>query len=97
MSKVPITNLERGGITVWKIMDLFKCAIKKYAKILATILERVMDKLVNRDQVGFMRHKIITDSMKKSFMLIQIDGDTQIPVFANPANIQKEWNKIETA
>lgn len=24
MSKVPITNLERGGIRVWKIIDLFK-------------------------------------------------------------------------
>lgn len=56
-----------------------------------------MDKLINRDQVGFMRHKIITDSMKKSFMLMQIDGDTQTLVFANSANIQEEWNRIETA
>lgn len=56
-----------------------------------------MDKLINRNQVGFMRHKVITDSMKKSFMLMQTDGDTQILLFASSADIQEEGNRIETA
>lgn len=74
-----------------------KRAMKKYAKVLATRLERVMGKLINRDQVGFMRHEIIIDSMKKSFMLMQIDGDTQTLVFANAANMQEDCNRIEVA
>lgn len=60
---------------------------------MATRLERVMDKLIHRDQVGFMRHETIIDSMKKSFMLIQIDSDTQTLVFANSVNIQEVYNK----
>lgn len=52
-----------------------------------------MDKLIHRDQAGFMRHETIIDSMKKSFMLIQIDSDTQTLVFANSVNIQEVYNK----
>jgi hypothetical protein len=52
-----------------------------------TILERVMDKLIHRDPVGFMRHERIMDKLKKSFMLMQIDNDTQTLVFANSVNI----------
>jgi hypothetical protein len=54
-----------------------------------------MDKLIHRDQVGFMRHEIITDSLKKSFMLMQIDSDIQILVFANSINIQEVRNRME--
>lgn len=54
---------------------------------MVTILERVMDKLIHRDPVGFMRHERIMDKLKKSFMLMQIDNDTQTLVFANSVNI----------
>ena len=40
-----------------------------------------------------MRHETIIDSMKKSFMLMQIDSDTQTLVFANSVNIQEVCNK----
>lgn len=60
-----------------------------------TRLERVMGKLINRAQAGFMRHEIITVSMKKSFMLMQIDSDTQILVFANSVNMQEEYNRMD--
>lgn len=54
-----------------------------------------MNKLIHRDQVGFMRHEIITDSLKKGFMLIQIDNDTQTLVFANSANTKEVCNRME--
>lgn len=54
-----------------------------------------MGKLIHRDQVGFMKHEIIADSMKKSFMLMQIDSDTQTLVFANSVNIQEVCNRME--
>lgn len=60
-----------------------------------TRLERVMAKLINRDQVGFMRHEIITDSTKKSFMFMQIDSDARILVFANSVTMQEEYNRME--
>lgn len=54
-----------------------------------------MGKLIHRDQVEFMRHEIITDSMKKSFMLMQIDSDTQTLVFANSVNTLEVCNRME--
>lgn len=60
-----------------------------------TRLERVMDKLIHKGQVGFMRHEIIADSLKKGFMLMQIDNDTQTLVFANSVNIQEVCNRME--
>lgn len=60
-----------------------------------TQLERVMAKLINRDQVGFMRYEIITDSMKQSFMFMQIESDTQTLVFANSVTMQEESNRME--
>lgn len=62
-----------------------------YAKILVTRLERGMCKLVHGDQVGFMRHEIITDTLKKGFMLMQINNDTQTLVFANYVNVQESF------
>lgn len=52
-----------------------------------------MGKLINRDQVGFMRHEIIADSMEKGFMLMQTDSDTQTLVFANSVNMQEECGR----
>lgn len=37
-----------------------------------------------------MRHEIIAGSMKKSFMLMQTDSDTQTLAFADSVNMQEE-------
>lgn len=76
-------------------IKITKCAINIHDKILETRLERVMNKLIHRDQVGFMRHEIITDSLKKGFMLMQIDNDTQTLVFANSLNTQEVCNRMK--
>ena len=60
-----------------------------------TILERVMDKLIHSDHVGFMRHERIMARLKKGFMLMQIDNDTQTLVFANSVNIQEVCNRMK--
>lgn len=97
-SAMNIPSLEEGGIAVLKVMGpikITKCTINIHAKILETRLERLMNKLIHRGQVGFMRHEIITDSLKKGFMLMQIDNDTQTLVFANSINTQEVCNRME--
>lgn len=60
-----------------------------------TRVERIMGKLINRGQAGFMRHEIIAGRMKKSFMLMQTDSDAQTPMFANSVNTQEEGGRTD--
>ena len=68
---------------------------KEMCQGLMTRLKRVMNKLINRDRVGFIRHELITDDTMKSFMFIRIDSDRL--VFASSVNVQEDYNGIEIA
>lgn len=78
-------------------ISLLTTDLEVFAKALALCLERVIHALVNADQTGFIRGRLISDNIRRLLHIIDVtDGyQNQCAVFSLDA--EKAWEYMWTA
>lgn len=82
-------------LTNWRPITLLTCDYKIIAKALAKRLQVVLPSIIDEDQTGFMKDRLISENIRKTIEVVQFTHDHKIPCIIMNLDYQKCFDYLE--
>ena len=92
---IPKKYKDLDYIKNWRPLTLLNTDYKILSKVLAIRLKLCLDKLVNRDQTGFMKNRFIGENIRKILDVINYAEMEDIPALIISIDFEKCFDRIE--
>ena len=79
----------------WKTGDLLNCDYKIAAKSIANRIKKVLPKIINNDQTGFLKNRTIGENIRLIDSIIKYASTKQIPGLLLFIDFEKAFDSIE--
>lgn len=76
-------------------LSILNCDIKIFAKVISNRLERVITKLVHPDQVGFIKQRYGSDSIRRLLNIKWANRNSPTPSLALALDAEKAFDRVE--
>ena len=95
-----ISLIEKPGkdqllLKSWRPLSLLCCDYKIYAKIIANRLQLVIDKLILKDQVGFLKNRYISNNLMDLNSILMTAQKEQLEVTIVCIDFEKAYDTVE--
>ena len=92
---IPKKHKDLNYIKNWRPLTLLNSDYKILSKVLAIRLKLCLDKLINRDQTGFMKNRFIGENIRKILDVIDYTEMEDIPAIIISIDFEKCFDRIE--
>ncbi len=92
---IPKKHKDLEYIKNWRPLTLLNTDYKILSKVLAIRLKLCLDKLVNKDQTGFMKNRFIGENIRKILDVIDFTEMENIPAILISIDFEKCFDRIE--
>ena len=94
---IPKKDADPHFITNWRPITLLNCDYKIATKAIANRIKRVIPKLINNDQTGFLKGRFIGENIRLIDSVINYASDQQIPGLLLFIDFEKAFDSLEWA
>ncbi len=95
ISLIPKKDKDLNYIKNWRPLTLLNTDYKILAKTLAKRLKLCLDKLINKDQTGFMKNRFIGENIRKILDILEYTENEQIPAILISIDFEKCFDRLE--
>lgn len=81
----------------YRPISLINVDCKILSKVLALRLDKVLPKIIHKDQVGFIKNRTSTDNMRRLLHLLWLNKSNLQPIVALSLDAQKAFDRVEWA
>ena len=92
---IPKKSKNANLLANWRPLTLLNTDFELISKVLAYKKKKFLDKLINKDQMGFMQGREISQNMRKMLDIIQYAEEKQVKVIIVSVDLKKSFNKID--
>ena len=82
-------------IASWRPLSLLSTCYKIFSKILARRLEKVLPKIIHKDQSGFIKKRGLNENLINLAMLMQISQSKNIPAIFTSFDFRKAFDLVQ--
>ena len=94
---IPKKDADPHFIRNWRPITLLNCDYKIATKAIANRIKRVIPKLINNDQTGFLKGRFIGENIRLIDSVINYASDQQIPGLLLFIDFEKAFDSLEWA
>ena len=92
---IPKKSKNANLLANWRPLTLLNTDFKLISKVLAYKMKKFLNKLINKDQMGFMQGREILQNIKKMLNIIQYAKEKQVKVIILSLDFETCFDKIE--
>ena len=92
---VPKKNKPANLLKNWRPITLLNCDYKIAAKSIANRIKKVLPKIINNDQTGFLKNRTIGENIRLIDSIISYTSTKQIPGLLLFIDFEKAFDSIE--
>ena len=94
---VPKKNKPANLLKNWRPITLLNCDYKMAAKSIANRIKKVLPKIINNDQTGFLKNRTIGENIRLIDSIIKYASTKQIPGLLLFIDFEKAFDSIDLA
>jgi hypothetical protein len=92
---LPKDNKPRHFLKNWRPISLLNTVYKIDSGVIASRLKRVLEKLIDLDQTGFIRGRYIGDNIRLIYDMLQFTEENDIPgLLLLTSNLSRKFEKF---
>ena len=95
ISLIPKKNKPTDQLKNWRPITLLNCDYKIATKSIASRIRKVLPKIINNDQTGFMKNRFIGENIRLIDSLINFTNKEQIPGLLLFIDFEKAFDSLE--
>ena len=94
ISLIPKKDCDLKFVKSWRPIILLNIDFKILAKVYANRLKKVLDKLVHKQQTGFLKGRNITDNLRQILDVVNYTSIEDIPAVLISVDFEKAYDKV---
>ena len=95
ISLIPKKDRDRTIIANWRPITLLNVDYKIFSKTIAARLKIVLPDLINEDQTGFMKNRLISENIRKVLDIINYTNQQKIPAILVSIDFEKAFDRCD--